>query len=478
MIKYIFVILLSVACFSCKKSWLELVPQGNTVATRFEDYDKIMNNPLLYNYQYGGGWEEPILLGDEIAAETPRFAGNAIKDKLFQWQDDVYLVTDALPWLLNYQLSQRYTYNKVINEVMNVPDGTDAQKRAVRAQAMAARAWSHFQLVSYYCKPYVAGTAGTDPGFPIVTEADITIPSYTRGTLQQSYDYIIRNFTDAIPDLAPLPSSPTRMSRPAAKGLLGKVYLFMGRYSDALPLLKEALSEATAPGGASLYNYNQAFGADGAFLPINATTGPKSPFQNFTDVKESVLFKVFVSQYNNTGLVIAPQAALLYDPADLRLNFYTNRNPDGSLNAGGRLRKYGVANSRFGLQLPELYLLAAECKARMNELDGAVADVKTLRENRMPAGNAPVPPAIAGNQKALIQFILDERIREFAMEGYRWFDMRRLSVDPLFTGLTFTHSSYNADGTTTVYTLKQPNRLVLRIPARVMEVNPDLGDNP
>jgi hypothetical protein len=202
------------------------------------------------------------------------------------------------------------------------------------------------------------------------------------------------------------------------------------------------------------------------------------------DIQEAIVSKVYYSgKYNgsltgNDGLVLTPQAKALYDASDLRLNFYTNRNSNNSINADGRIRKFGVNYSRFGLQLPELYLISAECKARANDLAGAVTDVETLRKNRMPAASATVPAAIAGNQTALIKFIIDERTREFAAEGYRWFDMRRLSVDPLFAGAVYTHTMYNADGTTTVYTLKQPNRLVLRFPRNIADANPNMPNNP
>jgi hypothetical protein len=157
---------------------------------------------------------------------------------------------------------------------------------------------------------------------------------------------------------------------------------------------------------------------------------------------------------------------------------YSNQNVNFTPNTAGRIRKYGVTWSRFGLQLPELYLLCAECKARTNDLAGAVADVETLRKNRMPPADAVVPAAIASNQTNLIKFIIDERIREFALEGYRWFDMRRLSVDPLFAGQNFTHTIYNTNGTTTVYTLRQPTRLVLKFPRDITDANPNMVNNP
>jgi len=480
-------VLLSVFA-SCKKSWLEIVPLGSQVVSTTDDFDKVMNDPAFYNTGNVGGWSEVQLMGDEICADGGYFINKGprdYRDRFFQWVDSLYPTADVTSFTLRSHLTNLYQINKVINEVMNSTGGTDARKRGLRAEALATRAWSTFTMANYYCKPYVASTAGTDPGFPIITEANVNITSYPRGTVQQTYDLMIKDLTDALVSIPVSPVSVTRWSKPAVEGFLGKLYLFMGRYTDALPLLKAALADVAANGQTTLYNYNQTLGAGGAFLPIDVNVGPANcPGNLQNDLKEAVVSKVFYSgayggnYVGKDGLRLTPQAQALYGATDLRLLLYISKNEDNSLNTAGRIRKYSMKYSRWGLQLSELYLLSAECKARTNDLSGAVTDVQTLRTNRMPAADAVVPAATAGNQTALTKFIIDERTREFAMEGYRWFDMRRLSVDPLFTGMIFTHTVYNADGTTTVYTMKQPNRLVMKLPRLITDGNPDMINNP
>lgn len=485
-------ILLSIALIgtfaSCTKSWLEIVPfAAQTIATT-DEYDKVMNDPGFYNAGTVGGWSEAQLMGDDVAAEGAYFANKGTRDfreRYFQWWDSIYPSADASPFVLSKHLSQSYQWNKVINEVMTSTGGTDERKRAIRADALATRAWSTFNMAQYYCKPYAATTAATDLGFPQLTEANVNVKSYPRGTVQQTYDFIVKDLTEALVSIPQAPSFPTRWSKPSVEGFLGKVYLFMGKYNEAVPLLKAALQDVAINGQPVLYNYNITLGAGGSFLPIDVNSGPANNPGNFqNDVKEAVVSKVFFSgayggnYTGNDGLVLAPWAQALYGVNDLRLKLYSATNTDNSPNAAGRIRKYGVKYSRWGLQLSELYLLSAEAKARTNDLGGAVADVEMLRKNRMPAADAAVPGAIAGNQAALVKFIIEERVREFAMEGYRWFDMRRLSVDPLFAGTTITHTLFNANGTTTVYTLNQPNRLTLKLPRNITDANPDMPNNP
>ena len=498
------VLLLSLSliiCSSCKKDFLEVIPKGKQIAQTTADYDLLMNGTLFYQYLQGGGWEVPVLMGDEIGAEQSFFvSAQPLVQRLFRWEDVIYQQPTEIANDLRTFLPNIYSCNQIINEVLNSKGGTDQQKRSIRAEAMATRAWVYFQLINFYAKPYHAATAASDPGFPIVLNDDVTQNSFPRGTVQEGYDFMIRDLAAAIPDLPLQNTFRTRMSKPAANALLGKVYLFMGKPDLALPYFNAAFTEnAAATSPVRLYDYNLTFGPNGSFLPIGQN-GPASPKNIYNDFTESILAKTFSNSDANgsggssgpggpvmspggpsgasNGTVITPETADLYGSTDLRLNFYTPTYVDGSPIPGGRLRKYGVSYSKFGVELSELYLLRAECRARLNDLTGAISDVEALRKNRMPEGSKNVPAIVATDQTRLIKFIIDERIREFAGEGYRWFDMRRLSVDPLFTGQIFTHKVYQESGSPIIYTLKQPERLVLKFPLYISEANPGMVNNP
>ncbi|UYQ94188.1 RagB/SusD family nutrient uptake outer membrane protein [Chitinophaga horti] len=465
---------------ACGDSFLDVIPQGKRIATNVEDYDLLMNEMGLFrdNEYAPGGWSEAMIMGDDAAASGRYLSTTQIfATRLFNWEALVYQDNDQPPVFLQTAVTNLYTFNKVIAEVGGAAGGTATQKAALRGEALASRAWTNLQLINYYAKPYAAGTAATDPGFPIITIPDATIQRYERGTVQQMYDHIIKDLEEAIAVLPVTPRIRTRFSKPAAEGLLGKVYVFMGRYADALPHLNNAFTSLSGS-SVQLFDYQLLTGvAD----PNFGFDGPGNDPNNFT---EDIVSKIFTTspqsffQLNNRPLLLAPAAAALYDSRDLRLKLYSTGDVDGSTNAGGLLRKYGVRYNRYGLQLPELYLLRAECLARGNNLPGAVADLEELRKHRMPAAAVAVPSNVAADRDALIRFVIDERTREFALQGYRWFDMRRLSVDPLFASQTFTHTTYNQDGSTTTVTMDQPNRLVMRIPNSFMLSNPAMQNNP
>jgi hypothetical protein len=443
------------------------------IAVNYKDYELLLNNTNLLNV----GTDAQLMLGGEVTAEEPYYSALTLREqRLFSWSDQVYQPDEESPETSG-PLYSIYTYNKIINEVMDVADGTAAQKKMVHAEALAGRAWTYFLLINYYGKPYQASTAATDPGFPIITSADITGNKFSRASVQQVYDFITDDLKKAIPDVSPQVFHRLRMSRPAAAALLGKVYVFMHRYDEALPLLESALQGlSSAQAAVQLYDYNETFAPDGIFMPISMF-GPNYPVT--ADNEEALYLRQFSNfhvLFNTLQVNSATMA--LYAPSDLRLLLYSNTPfPTGAPFQAGAYRRTAPSIVPFGVVIPEIYLLIAECRARLNDLEGAVNILEEFRRHRMPPADAAVPAAVASDPMKLLQFVMDERLREFAGLGFHWFDMRRLSVDPLFSHPAYTHTLRQPDGTITTYTL-QPARLVLKIPPKILLANPGMEDNP
>jgi len=463
---------------SCKKDFLEIVPKGKLVASTLKDYDLLMNNISFYKMDFS---DVIVVMGDEVAVEQNYFQNSTGEvQRGFTWEDYLYTPgQDEVVYTTN-QLLNLYTCNKIINEVTTISDATAEQRTALQAEAIATRAWINFTFINHYGKPYLESTAATDPGFPIIKEANINAKDFKRNSVKEVYDQIISDLQTAIVSLPPKSAFVTRMSRPAARGLLGKVYLFMGRYQDALGQFNDAFKDlASVASPASLYNYNEAFAAGGAFLPVGMS-GPDYPGTDYSKYQESVLLKTVSlsgANYGYFGLVMPPETMNLYSASDLRRNFYTNKHPDFTPMMGGLYRKY--ANySHVGIELADMLLMRAEARVRTSDFAGAKADVELLRSNRMPRADAGVPAGITSNTD-LLKFIIDERTREFAGEGQRWLDMRRLSVDPVFSSHTYSHKAYAADGVTVSQTYQLRSvRFTLRLPLSILQANPGMTDNP
>lgn len=73
----------------------------------------------------------------------------------------------------------------------------------------------------------------------------------------------------------------------------------------------------------------------------------------------------------------------------------------------------------------EMFLIIVEAKISRNDLTGAATDIKTLRDLRL-GKDTPLP--VYASQQDAYAGLLNERRIEFAFEGHRWKDIKRLGV--------------------------------------------------
>src|SRR5690554_5582464 len=140
---------------------------------------------------------------------------------------------------------------------MNSTGGTEAEKKALSAEARVYRAWLHFYFVNLYGRPFHPDTAPSDPGFPIILTNDLTRKDFQRNTVLEVYEFIVDELEAAIPDLPTTISNRYRIAQSAGYAYLGKVLVFMRNYADAISALESAIStgnNASIPIG--LYDYH------------------------------------------------------------------------------------------------------------------------------------------------------------------------------------------------------------------------------
>lgn len=466
-IKTTLLLVVFVSITSCNDDFLEVTPKGKRIADKTSDYFNLLENTSPHQSITSSA--APNYLADDILSISPYFesAMSLSQQNLFKWEDDVYRSDENGEEL--YQLQSLYTFNKIINEVMDSEGGTLEEKKSIQAEALGNRAWTHFYLVNLFGKPYNEATATTDLGIPIIKEADVTETQFTRATVKEVYESIIEDLKIALPNLPDFYHR-IHMNKAAGYFILGKAYAYMGKFSEALNAFNECSKYTVGTAGQPLELWN-----------LNTESYPLFPL--IPNVKSSFFVRqIMVAETFGNEFAVTPEVIALFDKnTDQRFKQFLSL---GQAFSGGEPLVDGMELYRkakpflvtYEGQLADLYLFKAECKARLGDLGGAVADVEFLRKHRMPEPNATVPANIASNQTELIKFIIDERRREFAMEGIRWFDMRRLSVDPLFSGKVYTHYMYDVDGTFKTITLR-PERFTLRFPQKVIDQNPGMTNN-
>ena len=455
--------------------FLDVAPSSSvSIPTFIEDYENMLY-PFYLKYN-----ANPILavMGDDVYWSKSFYnswSGNEQFRRAYLWSDEIYDQTMSnTHW--NQQYGMIYTFNKIVDEVRNVPNEAMGNLLVIEAEARAYRALTYFNLVSVYAKPYALANE-SDPGIPVIQKNDVTETKRERTPVREVYNFIIRDLDSAIKYLPPHPTKASRYQAAGLNviGLKAKVLYHMNEYGRALTELEnffELLATTT-----SRFNYSYAL-----FNYQNATPTPYDPsglpsvYDPVADVEDVMINEYMFDPtkgalYTGSIAVLASNHLMSLFPAD------GDRRKELMLSKTGtdadepdRVIKEGHY-SNTGISMPDIYLMIAECYARSNRTTEALKYLNELRENRLTP--ATYTELSSSDSQVILRWVLEERIKEFVATGHRWLDMRRLWNDPV--GSALIENTRTFDGKT--YTLTE-NRLTVRIPEYVMEFNPGWEQNP
>lgn len=394
-ILYLFAIpvLLTVSC----KKFLDVKPKGVIIAESLSDFEGVLN---------GQGIVNPFGLNNLIIYPTDDISDlsfnpqsqSSPKGNTYFWVDYINN-TSIAPDLWGDLYRQIANLNVVTEGVLSATDGTEQQKKQLYAEAMLAKSFNYFHLLSFFSPAYQKSTAPTDYGVPFVNTTDVSKNTPPRPTLQAAYDQLINDILTAIPDLPEANINNTRATKAAAYGMLTRIYMSMGDFVNAGKYADLVLGS----GKAKIVNYSTYVGGQ---LPAT-NSSPE---------------ELWVRYSNNISFIYSAELLSKYDLSkDLRIRFLSTKKIDGTYSYGS-LQAY---NPNRGITYAEIYLDKAECLARSGEIGGALDIVNNIiRKNRFIPGE--YTALIAGTPEAALRVVLEERRRELAFKGTRWIDMKRL----------------------------------------------------
>ena len=136
--------------------------------------------------------------------------------------------------------------NQALEYINAMPDQVAVSPH--RGEALMARAYAHFMLVTLFAKTYNPASAATDPGIPYVTapEREIFV-QYDRGTVAAVYDQIEKDIQDGIGLLndAIYGDAPRfHFNRRAAAAFAARFYLFKQDYQKVVSYATQALGNS------------------------------------------------------------------------------------------------------------------------------------------------------------------------------------------------------------------------------------------
>lgn len=352
-----------------------------------------------------------------------------------------------------------------------------------KGEALLARAYSHFMLVSLWSQRYNPATAATDLGIPYVTEPETKLlQNYTRNTVKEVFDFIQKDIEEGLPLVTNDYSEPKfHFNKEAAKAFASRFYVVKGDWDKVL----EVSSEIGSMPGAKLKDY----------VALSAM----SPDIQFIEYGKS--------SYTSNLLIASPSSLIgrsasgsnFYLNDDKQTEIFRTANPFGkawlfssyTYSSGNtyftpKFKEYfkytnisaGIGEAYCGIVLlsnDEFYLNRIEALVMKGRIAEANTELQYFIGTRTKGYNPTTDvltnedilslyPVVANEltpyydmtteQTSYVKAILEARRRDFVHEGLRWFDVKRFNI-------VVTHNTF---GKPTNTLTKDDKRRALQIP--------------
>lgn len=309
------------------------------------------------------------------------------------------------------------------SEALFLSEDDIAEVKLYIAQCYAMKALAYHYLVNLFALPYQGNENSF--GLPLVKDEPIAeFVNIERATVENTYVQIKNDIqsaeemiNEALTTNANLAPSEFYMGEAAIKALKARVYMSIGDYNTA----KQAALDAI-----SLKDTGDAKGsdetpADEIYLSMwtSLAISDEDIFTLAKNEADNLSANSLNTLYGSYGCTLTQETMDLFNDDDIRKELLERPS----------IGKYeGLPTSAATSNIPifrksEMSLLLAEIYAR----EGNITDAQdylyyTAKRDKSISASSELPD----NTADLLTFISEERIREFAGEGHRFYDARRM----------------------------------------------------
>nr|WP_294779276.1 RagB/SusD family nutrient uptake outer membrane protein [uncultured Flavobacterium sp.] len=373
--------------------------------------------------------------------------------------------------------------------------GNSASLNPQKGEALMARAYSHFMLVSFWAKRYNPATADTDLGIPYVTkpETDL-ITKYKRNTVAEVFAFIEKDIEEGLKYVTNDYKEPRfHFNVAASKAFASRFYLVKGNWDKVIALSDDL---GSTPSGLRDFSTYEPLSVEDQQLRYGASDVETNLLIVSANTIVSRLY--YLNRYNLSGLRrpdIFGTSTNLFGKA-YYYNFYSS---NGSITLFlpkfYEYFKYSNVTAAIGdpyvaevlLSNDEFFLNRIEAHVMKGEIAKATAELEYFLATRTPTYNPATDkltearvvakfPVIADEytpfynmtavQTSYIKAIAETKRRDFIHEGLRWFDVKRFNI-------VVKHETSNKAANILA---KDDNRRALQIPLHAsstgLELNP------
>lgn len=426
----------------CKKDYLQLDPPDvltpTSVFSTTENAYAAINgiHRMMYVQWYGsqalGGHSGNMIfmevLGDDYVM-TANANGWFISE--YRWLQHRNDASNISRFSYGFYYTIIGNANVIISNIDNAV-GPENDKKAIKGQAYAYRAWAYFQMIQLFGERFDKSKSNDGLGLSLVLESQIG--ALPRSSVNEVYTQINSDIDEAIDLLSGLTSRPSKshINVNVAKGIKARIALTQQNWPLAAQMAKEARQ------GFNLMSNTQYL--DG----FSDTNNPEWMWGiDHRDDHPTYFysFYAYLGDFSSTNTRGNPKAIFspLYDQlsnTDIRKQLWdpTGSNTSFPIVAGGT--RFPYMTRKFMLDNPgnsngdlvfmraaEMYLIEAEALARQGGQDASAQQALfTLANKRDPAY---VLSTKTG--QALIDEIMIQRRVELWGEGFRFYDLKRLN---------------------------------------------------
>lgn len=335
-------------------------------------------------------------------------------------------------WLSAYRVITRSS--NLINQFDQLSEGSEWEREQILGEARLLRAMGHFDLVRVFASPYQLSDPSSEPGIPVVEQENLEEKS--RNTIGEVYDFILDEAHEAR-DLITRNRHRRYLGVDAVHAFLARVYHEKGNWQKAARFADKVIDARELSAGEEYKSIwredgGTSYGSDEVifilsfhsseasselaigsnFVGSNPPLPPQLDWRvdylpaiallDLYDKEKDVRFDAFFKE----GVSIPP-----IDREVTVLVKYHHDNPHFSQRGMNQMKVFRVS---------EAYLVRMEAMAHLGDEEQANKDLAALRAARIENYSH---TALSGD--ALMQAIFDERRKELAFEGMRWFDLKR-----------------------------------------------------
>jgi hypothetical protein len=481
-IKTVILLITAIIGSSCE-NFLSEVPDNRTQINTPEKISELLVNA----YPAANYMEFAETMTDNVFDSRSVTLTNDKNSLNYKWATQILTNEDSPAYYWDACYAAIAHANQALTEINKLrnPASLNPQK----GEALLARAYAHFMLVSFWSPRYNPATAAKDLGIPYVTQPeDVLVKKYTRNSVAEVFDFIQKDLEEGLKLVTDNYKQPKfHFNKAAAKAFASRYYLIKGDWNKVIEmsnelgnkpvgLLRDYLSYLDQNLTVVEKRYTMPSEPTNLLLTTVPSAYARSFYSNRFQITGQDLNKIFgfetnlfnktwafrSASYNNSVTILFPKFA----------EYFKITNATAQIGYAF-VTPVLLSNDEFFLNRIEAHVMTNQIATANSELEYFIS-TRTLgytpKTDKITEANVVEKfPVILDEytpfynltplQTSYIKAIAELRRRDFIHEGLRWFDIKRFA-------LKITHSYFDQPDE---ILLKDDKRKALQIPAYVSD---------